>query len=94
MGITALHYAAFGMLFTAIGIIANGVLVGAGMTVPSMIAAIISEWGILLPAAWILAFPLGLDANGIWIAWVVSGFCRMLIILGYYGTGNWKRFAL
>jgi putative MATE family efflux protein len=75
---------AFGMVFT-------GALQGAGDTMRPTVLTAITFWGVRIPAAWLLALQLGLQAKGAWIAMsfttIVGGFFTVLL----FRDGKWKR---
>ena len=66
-------------------------LAGGGETRPSLYYTLISQWGVMLVFAYILAFPLGMDVEGIWIAWLAASVLQGLLTLKRYYKGTWKR---
>jgi len=53
-------------VFDGMQAVASGILRGAGDTTAAMVLHVLSFWGIGVPLAWGLAFPLGLGAPGLW----------------------------
>ncbi|MFD2237016.1 MATE family efflux transporter [Aureimonas populi] len=53
--------------FDTLQALASGILRGLKDTRVPMILAVVSYWLIGMPAAWLLAFPLGLGAVGVWL---------------------------
>lgn len=71
----------------------NGVMRGAGDTLPAMLISVASLWLIRLPlAAYLSATALG--AFGIWIAIVASSVVGSILSAGYYCSGRWKQKVL
>ncbi|MDP6037854.1 MAG: MATE family efflux transporter [Candidatus Latescibacteria bacterium] len=68
----------------------SGSLRGAGDTMPPMYYTLISQWLIRLPVAYILAFTLGFDINGIWAALVVYGIVQGVLTVRKFARGEWK----
>ena len=64
---------------------------GAGDTVPPMVITLISLWIFQIPAAYILAKPLGLGLNGIWYAVLSASFIQASLTLLWFKLGRWKR---
>ena len=67
LGTVLLAFAALFQLFDAGQVMALGLLRGVQDTRVPMAMAAVSYWGIGAPAAWVLAFPLGLAGPGIWL---------------------------
>ncbi|HLK67183.1 MAG TPA: MATE family efflux transporter [Bryobacteraceae bacterium] len=77
IGAVLLRIAAFLELFDGVQVVATGALRGLGDTRTSMFAHFVGYWIIGLPVAYILCFPRGWGAAGIWI-----GLCAALIPIG------------
>lgn len=71
--------------------IIDAVFKGSGYTVPSMVSALVANWVIKLPLAYLLALPLNLGSNGIWWAVSISVAAEFLILLPWYRRGGWSR---
>ena len=86
-----LRFFAIAQVFSALSIVASGVLAGGGETRPSLYYTLFSQWGIMLVFSYVLAFPLGLDVTGIWIAWLAAAVLQGLLTLRRFFKGTWKR---
>ncbi len=60
---------------------------GAGATRNPMVAAIISNWGIKIPAALLFAGPLGFGVTGVWLGIGVS----IVVEAGVLAVGYYRR---
>jgi MATE family multidrug resistance protein len=86
MGAKLLRLAAFFELFDGFQIVATGALRGAGETRPPMIAHALGYWVVGVPAGYILCFPFGWGAPGIWVGLVAA-----LILIGGALVAVWAR---
>jgi putative MATE family efflux protein len=68
----------------------SGSLRGAGDAMPPMYYTLISQWFIRLPIAYILAFPLGFDINGIWAALIIYSIVQGTLTVRKFAQGDWK----
>lgn len=68
----------------------NGVFVGSGNTMISMILAIVSLWVLRFPLGYVLAMHTSLAEVGIWIAFPVSNIVAALATLVWFKKGTWK----
>lgn len=80
--------------FLALSIILGGGLQGAGDTKGTMKIIVASLWLIRMPLAYVLAFPAGLGALGVWIAMTSSMFVQGTAITVRFRMGAWKRIVL
>ncbi|GAW93723.1 MATE family efflux transporter [Calderihabitans maritimus] len=78
-------YVAFAVTFAL-----QGVIRGAGDTLPSLIFSLIALWGIRVPGAALLSRLPALGVRGVWLAMAVSPVVGLLLHWGYYATGRWK----
>jgi MATE family multidrug resistance protein len=76
-GITLLRIAAFFELFDGLQVVATGALRGIGDTRAPMIAHFVGYWVVGMPVVYVLCFPLGWGAPGIWV-----GLSAALILIG------------
>jgi putative MATE family efflux protein len=90
IGVPYLRIVGFTYVLYAVLFVSNGVINGAGHTLPTTLMTMTSLWGIRLPLAAILPRYLG-DERGIWYAMLSSVACGMLMSLSYYASGRWKR---
>ena len=83
--IVGITYTLYAVLF-----VSNGVINGAGHTVPTTIITILNLWGVRLPLAWLLPRHLH-SVRGIWVAMTISVATGMVLSLVYYAVGRWKK---
>jgi putative MATE family efflux protein len=69
----------------------SGVLRGNGDTRTPMIVAAVGQWGIRLPLAYILAFPLKMGIMGVWLGMTVDLFARFALIFFRYKRISWAK---
>jgi len=77
VGAVLLRIAAFFELFDGFQVVATGALRGLGDTRTPMAAHFTGYWLVGLPVSWVLCFPLGWGAAGIWV-----GLSAALILIG------------
>lgn len=87
--IDSLTYFAFAAMFAI-----QGVIRGAGDTVPLTVFAFISLIIFRAGIAWALINTTSLNEAGIWIAMTASAYIGVIISFWYYKTGKWKEKAL
>ena len=78
-------YVPFALLFAI-----NGVMRGAGDTIPVMVITVASLWLFRVPLANYLSGPAGLGSRGIWLANAISPVLSMVLSYAYYLTGRWR----
>lgn len=88
VGENFLRLESLGYLFFMLMFAFNGVLQGAGKTFLTMLVSIVSLWIIRLPLAYLLAIPLGLGVNGIWISIPVSYLAGFMMSYTFYRTNK------
>jgi len=64
---------------------------GAGATGPPMYAALVSNWLVKLPVAWLLSRATGLGVTGVWVGIGVSIAVETVMVGLWYRLGNWQR---
>ena len=75
-------------------VMALGLLRGVQDTKVPMVVAALSYWMIGMPASYILGFPLGLGALGIWLGLVIGlAFAAVLLLWRFWGRSNWVKTA-
>jgi len=84
-GIALLRIAAFFQLFDGFQVVTTGALRGLGDTRTPMLAHFTGYWIIGLPISYILGFPLGWGARGIW-----TGLTVALILIGSSPVLVWR----
>ena len=77
-------------VFFAIVSVSNGIINGAGHTMITMVFTLVSLWIIRVPLSWLLS-KTSLGIAGIWAAIAFSFFVTMIVSLGYYYSGRWKK---
>ncbi len=82
LGAVLLALAALFQVFDAAQVIALGALRGVQDTAVPMVMATVSYWVIGAPAAYVLAFPLGLGGAGVWLGLVI-GLAVAAVLLNY-----------
>ena len=85
-GVTLLRIAAFFELFDGLQVVATGALRGVGDTRAPMLAHLIGYWVIGMPVVYVLCFPLGWGAPGIWV-----GLSAALILIGAALVLVWRK---
>lgn len=89
LGATAMRIAAVWQIFDGICIAMMGSLRGGGDTLWPAVVQQVLTWGLFLPLAWVLCFPLGLGMSGAWMAGVVHLGLLSLVMLYRYRGDAW-----
>ncbi|MEZ4708479.1 MAG: MATE family efflux transporter [Caldilineaceae bacterium] len=71
-GVTYLHINTVFLPLSAVAMVANGAMRGAGDSFPGMVSTAFTRGVIAVSLAWLLAFPLGFGSLGVWLALVVG----------------------
>lgn len=82
---------AFAFPFMGVIQVVAGVYQGSGHTIYSMFFGLFRLWALRVPLVYILPFVLGMGANGVWWAMLVSNFGTAALSIGIFMTGNWMR---
>ena len=90
VGVVYIWAVALAEPFMCSSITSGGALRAAGDTMPALYYTLISQWLVRLPAAYILAFPLGYDVNGIWAALVIFSALQGFLTVRKFGRGEWR----
>jgi Na+-driven multidrug efflux pump len=69
----------------------TGVLRASGNMVSTMVLTLISQWVLQFPLAYVLSKHTTLGERGIWWAFPVTNVIIVLVTLGVYAQGDWKR---
>ena len=91
LGIGFLRITSWSFLFIPFGLVIGRAIMGAGDTVPPMIITLISLWFFQIPAAYILAKPLGFGLNGVWYAILAASVLQAVLTTCWFKIGLWKR---
>ncbi len=78
-----------GLIFLVFLTVFNAVLKGAGDTKPSMLGALVGNWLVKIPLAYVLSRTT-LGTDGIWIAIAASVFAETMVVWYYFRKGNWR----
>lgn len=93
-GVTYLHINTVVLPLSAVALVANGALRGAGDSVPGLISTMVTRAVVAVALAYILAFPVGLGSLGVWIALAI-GIVLDAIYMGIRWRSNvWLDVAL
>ena len=90
-GISYMRIVYAGIIFVAWTSIYSGVFQGAGDTFPPMISAMVANVVLKLPLAYLLAYPIKLGIDGVWIAISLSVVIEALGIIWSFRKGKWKQ---
>ncbi|MGE5528105.1 MAG: MATE family efflux transporter [Patescibacteria group bacterium] len=83
--IVSLSYIPFSVMFAV-----NGLLRGAGDTLPTMFTSFAAFWFVRVPVATWLSRGLHLGTRGIWIGIALSPLVGLALSYTYYRTGRWR----
>ncbi len=90
LGAVVLRWFAVAQFFSALSIITQGALVGAGDTAPTMRYTILCQWIVMLPLAYGLLVPLEFDPVGPLVAWTVAPILALTLMQRRFHSGRWK----
>jgi len=79
---------------SALAMVANGALRGAGDSVPGLISTMFTRALIAVSLAWVLAFPLGMGSRGVWFALAVGVVLDALYMSWRWRGDAWLKVAL
>jgi len=88
-GIKYLRIVFMGLLFIPFTTVFNAVFKGAGDTAPPMFAALVANWAVKIPLAYLLSI-MGMNSDGVWTAIAVSVGAEALMVWLLFRRGNWK----
>ena len=80
--------------FIGLQLALTGVLRASGNMLATMVLALVSQWVLQFPIAYILSFHTGLGSEGIWWAFPASNTLTAAITLMWFLRGDWKRTRL
>jgi len=90
-GASFLRIVCFSWGFLGLQLCLVGVLRASGNTVLPMILALISQWVLQFPIAYVLSHYTKWQETGIWLAFPISTVITALITLAIYSKGDWKK---
>ena len=80
--------------FTAVSMIANGAMRGAGDSMPGMVGTMVFRAIVAVGLAYVFAFPFGLGSNGVWWALAISVVLNGIYMWWRWQSGVWESVAL
>ncbi|MET0546727.1 MAG: MATE family efflux transporter [Caulobacterales bacterium] len=72
----------------------TAVLRASGNMVMAMVMTMVSQWAIQFPLAYVLSKHTSLGADGLWWAFPITNVLSVLIAMGIYAKGDWKKTRL
>lgn len=84
-----LYIASTEVLF-AYGMVLTQAMLGAGDTKRPLIMTLVTMWAVRVPTAYICAIPLGMGAEGCWLAMAISQAVAGLAAMWLFKRGAWK----
>ena len=90
-GAAFLQTVCFSWGFLGLQLCLIGVLRATGNTIIPMILALISQWVLQFPLAYVLSHYTAMAEKGIWLAIPLSTVITALITLAIYAKGDWKK---
>lgn len=87
--IVALSWGFMGIQFSV-----NGVLRASGNMTTTMVLALVSQWVLQFPLAYLLSKHTPLGTDGLWWSFVITNVVMALITLAWYAKGDWKKTRL
>jgi putative MATE family efflux protein len=90
-GTIFLHTVCLSWGFLGLQLCLVGVLRATGNTIIPMILALVSQWVLQFPLAYVLSHFTSMAERGIWLAFPISIVTTALITLGIYAKGDWKK---
>jgi Na+-driven multidrug efflux pump len=92
-GVTYLRWISLGFVPFSAMFALNGVLRGAGDTLPSFFMTLASLWLVRIPLVTVLS-KTSLGVRGVWMGTVTGPFVSMALSYVYYRSGRWKTKAV
>ena len=90
-GVTYMRYVSLVYLPLSLHFVLQGVLRGAGDTIPAMLITLGALWLIRVPAAILLSGVAGMGVSGVWLAFPISSFFTLITNYIYYKYGKWSK---
>ncbi len=89
LGTRLLSVAALFQLFDGLQVVATGILRGLGDTRTPVIWNVLGHWGLGLPVAWWLCFPMGWGVVGLWVGLAMGLTWCGIILVGVWHRRSW-----
>lgn len=93
-GTSYLRINALSQPLLAVAMVVNGALRGAGDTRPTLVSTIIGRWLVVVPLAWLLAFPAGMGVDGVWWALFAGTAVQAAHVAARWLGGKWTKVGL
>jgi len=77
-----------------LALVAAGILRGAGDTRWPMVVGVAISWGLFLPGAWLVMFPMQGGVSGGWLSALLYGVVLVLAMLLRVWRGGWRHYTL
>jgi Na+-driven multidrug efflux pump len=90
MGVQVIGVLALYRLLLLLSTVLDGALTGAGDTVSPMVVNFIAQFGVLLPAVWLLSTVVGWGVQGIFWALVIGFGVQTLLLVLRFRQGRWQ----
>ncbi len=90
LGAKVLRWFAVAQFFSALSICLQGALNGAGDTQPAMRYMLITQWGLMLPLAYIFLVYTDWIPEGPLLAWLLAPILSFALTLRRFRSGRWK----
>lgn len=88
-GVRYLRMVSFVYIPMSLHFVLQGVMRGAGDTIPTMLIALGALWFVRVPAALLLSGSAGFGVSGVWMAFPISGTATLIMNYLYYRYGRW-----
>jgi putative MATE family efflux protein len=90
-GVDCLRYISYGYVFYAYGMVMVQAFNGAGDTMTPTIINLFCYWLLQIPLAYALALPLGMNAQGVFLAITISESTLAVVGILVFRRGRWKK---
>ncbi len=88
--VNCLRYVSYGYIFYAWGMVTTQAFNGAGDTVTPTWLNLGCQWALQIPLAWLLAYPAGLGATGVFLAMTIAESLLAVVGIWLFRRGKWK----
>ena len=89
-GVTFLRIVAVSWAFFGGLMVVQGAFRGAGFTKHAMALSLLSRWLLRIPVMWVLAFPLGWGAVGLWWGYTTTAAAAFVVGVVWFRRGTWR----
>lgn len=91
MGATFLRIMALSWGFMAVQLSLTGVLRASGNMMATMVIALVSQWVLQFPLAYVLSKHTALGTNGLWWSFTITNVLIAVVTMLWYAKGDWKK---